>query len=679
MHSFAHAAMSRSVPAGGRSTGAGTARPGTHSLQRSLGNDAVRHIWEQGAPALPSGAALAEGEVPGIVEVTLSGPSQQLDPAVRAEMESQFGRDFGEVRIHVGGDAATSASAVNAKAYAVGQHVVFGTGNYAPGTMAGRELLAHELAHVVQQSRGGAAPSPASESNLEAGAQQAAAAATRGGSPVEVGGASGVGLARQPQSVEEQRKRVQAPAVAPSSAILYGYDSSGQPVYVLGAGSGTSTSSTPSSPAADAPIEEVVVHGVRPKRPPKPAAPPPTPKSPPQPSQAPPQTGPSSPDWTTQTEWVFPTTKHSPFEMVRTLDTGNRVLNFALNKVLVPWRNLLAAIENTPFEMLGALDDAMRASPFSMEWQAFQDMAPLMPAMGLSMRAPGALDALRGALLTTKRAETAEEGLTLLRGAGQASTPYNVVVRNGRPTIVFGEGAPSFGYRLTPPSFEPFPVEGSVPSLAPSAPVSLNPALGTLAEDFVPEFEGSNTLVPRQLSLFDIRPALRGAGRTGPQYSAEWNKLLEYLYAFEPRPGETYQIGGVSYSFDSEKRLVKVATDKVVRGVRWDYVNRAYPQKIPGFDYGHVGGIEAFGTNDILLQTRGGFPQAAFMNRSGAWRIAEQQSNSVVFDLQNRGLGFNKVAEVREFVNGVPTEWRLYVESGSNIVYDSGWLKAPQP
>ncbi|SED64621.1 protein of unknown function [Rhizobiales bacterium GAS188] len=207
MHSFTHAAMSRSALARHRGTGAATARPRTHSLQRSLGNDAVRHIWEQCALAPPSGAALAEGEVPSIVEETLSGPSQQLDPAVRAEMESRFGRDFGEVRIHVGGDAATSASAVNAKAYAVGQHVVFGTGNYAPGTVTGRELLAHELAHVVQQGRGGAAPSLASESYLEAGAEQAAIAATRGGGPVDVSGASGVGLARQPQDSAQLLRR----------------------------------------------------------------------------------------------------------------------------------------------------------------------------------------------------------------------------------------------------------------------------------------------------------------------------------------------------------------------------------------------------------------------------------------------------------------------------------------
>jgi hypothetical protein len=194
---FTHAAMSRSATTRQRGAVAASAGRRPHALQRSLGNDAVRRILEAGAAA-PAGRAIpAEDRLPGTVERTLAGPSQQLEPDIRTEMESRFGRDFDDVRIHVGGDAAASASAVSAKAYTVGRHIVFGTLNYSPSTATGRELLAHELAHVVQQSRGGASPSSASEGYLEAGAEQAAVAATRGGGPVEVSGASGVGLARQ--------------------------------------------------------------------------------------------------------------------------------------------------------------------------------------------------------------------------------------------------------------------------------------------------------------------------------------------------------------------------------------------------------------------------------------------------------------------------------------------------
>jgi hypothetical protein len=70
---------------------------------------------------------------------------------VRAYFESRIGHDLGAVRIHHDGEAAMSARAVNARAYTVGCDVVFGAGEYQPGTDAGKHLLAHELAHVVQQ------------------------------------------------------------------------------------------------------------------------------------------------------------------------------------------------------------------------------------------------------------------------------------------------------------------------------------------------------------------------------------------------------------------------------------------------------------------------------------------------------------------------------------------------
>jgi hypothetical protein len=90
--------------------------------------------------------------VPPIVHEVLRSPGQPLDPATRAFAEPRFGYDFSGVRVHADRHAAESARAVNALAYTVGQDVVFGSGRYAPGISAGRRLLAHELAHVVQQS-----------------------------------------------------------------------------------------------------------------------------------------------------------------------------------------------------------------------------------------------------------------------------------------------------------------------------------------------------------------------------------------------------------------------------------------------------------------------------------------------------------------------------------------------
>ncbi len=96
--------------------------------------------------------------VPPIVHEVLRSPGQPLDPATRAFMEPRFGHDFSRVRVHTDVKAAESARAVNALAYTVGREVVFGAGRYAPGTMAGQRLLAHELVHVVQQGNGSQHP-----------------------------------------------------------------------------------------------------------------------------------------------------------------------------------------------------------------------------------------------------------------------------------------------------------------------------------------------------------------------------------------------------------------------------------------------------------------------------------------------------------------------------------------
>ncbi len=89
---------------------------------------------------------------PPIVHEVLRFPGQPLDPATRAFMEPHFGHDFSRVKVHTDAKAAESARAVNALAYTVGRDVVFGGGQYIPGTTLGRKLLAHELTHVVQQS-----------------------------------------------------------------------------------------------------------------------------------------------------------------------------------------------------------------------------------------------------------------------------------------------------------------------------------------------------------------------------------------------------------------------------------------------------------------------------------------------------------------------------------------------
>jgi hypothetical protein len=104
----------------------------------------------------PAGGGGTAGRAPAVVHEVLSSPGRPLEPATRTDMEQGLGRGLGDVRVHTGDRAAASARAVGAVAYTVGSDIVFARGRHAPGTPEGRRLLAHELAHVVQQ-RGGTA------------------------------------------------------------------------------------------------------------------------------------------------------------------------------------------------------------------------------------------------------------------------------------------------------------------------------------------------------------------------------------------------------------------------------------------------------------------------------------------------------------------------------------------
>lgn len=79
---------------------------------------------------------------------------QPLDTTTRAFMEPRFGHDFGQVRVHSDEQAAQAAESFGARAYTIGSDIVFGAQEYAPDSAAGRQLIAHELTHVVQQGGG---------------------------------------------------------------------------------------------------------------------------------------------------------------------------------------------------------------------------------------------------------------------------------------------------------------------------------------------------------------------------------------------------------------------------------------------------------------------------------------------------------------------------------------------
>lgn len=111
-------------------------------LQRTAGNQGVLQMLAGEEEASP---------VHGVVG---SGGGSPLDASTRTSMESAFGASFEDVRVHTGGQASRSAESVGANAYTVGSDVVFKEGQYNPGSADGQKTIAHELAHVVQQSRG---------------------------------------------------------------------------------------------------------------------------------------------------------------------------------------------------------------------------------------------------------------------------------------------------------------------------------------------------------------------------------------------------------------------------------------------------------------------------------------------------------------------------------------------
>jgi len=93
----------------------------------------------------------ADLEAPPGVHEMLSSTGQPLDAATRGYFEPRFEQDFSQVRVHTDEPAAASARTLGTLAYTVGPHIAFAAGRFVPSSGDGRRLLAHELAHVVQQ------------------------------------------------------------------------------------------------------------------------------------------------------------------------------------------------------------------------------------------------------------------------------------------------------------------------------------------------------------------------------------------------------------------------------------------------------------------------------------------------------------------------------------------------
>lgn len=158
-------------------------------LQRLAGNQAT---WQMLGVDHPS------------ADRTLRAGGAPLAADVRAELEGRFGENLGDVCVHDGPAAAEAADAVSAHAFTFGAHMVFGRGRFDAVTSAGRALLAHEVAHVIQQRRGGLSPEPHARGSLERAADRAAGAFVASDAAIRVEGASAPALARQEKPAASQ-------------------------------------------------------------------------------------------------------------------------------------------------------------------------------------------------------------------------------------------------------------------------------------------------------------------------------------------------------------------------------------------------------------------------------------------------------------------------------------------
>ena len=145
----AHAAHGRAAPTA--DTGAA---PNVLSARRHAARgfrSAARALRPSAVPAVPEQPPLPLSSAPATVHAVLGGHGQRLAAALRAPVERRHAVDLSWVRTHTDERAAEACERVGAHAFASGAQIVFGRGRYAPETVAGRELLEHELGHVIEQ------------------------------------------------------------------------------------------------------------------------------------------------------------------------------------------------------------------------------------------------------------------------------------------------------------------------------------------------------------------------------------------------------------------------------------------------------------------------------------------------------------------------------------------------
>jgi Domain of unknown function (DUF4157) len=167
-------------------------------LTGTLGNRGMQRLLSVQSSANRAQDTLAASQI-----ARIPSGGQALDAGIRAHFERSFATDLSNVRIHTDAGAASAAESLNADAYAAGRDIVFGAGRYRPTTTEGKHLLAHEIAHTLQQGGQDAAgtrlPVPAAVSSHEREADHAADAVAAGGSARVQSHAGQPSIARKPK------------------------------------------------------------------------------------------------------------------------------------------------------------------------------------------------------------------------------------------------------------------------------------------------------------------------------------------------------------------------------------------------------------------------------------------------------------------------------------------------
>lgn len=207
-------AMARHAPVSRADRHVGPSRDHRLDVVAKLGNTTVGRVLHSPGVQRSGGTSvqrLDESVARAIEE--RRGRGRPLDEGVRKQMEQSLGHDLSDVRVHTDGPAHDLNDAVSARAFTTGADVFFKRGSYEPSSAPGRELLAHELTHVVQQRTGASGLAPGEVSHPSDAAEQHASdvsrtVASQGAAPVPTMPSVSAGVARQEEDPEEMEEGV---------------------------------------------------------------------------------------------------------------------------------------------------------------------------------------------------------------------------------------------------------------------------------------------------------------------------------------------------------------------------------------------------------------------------------------------------------------------------------------